>query len=519
MRKILTILFLFLFTLAGATTYYVKTGGNDASAGTSDATAWAHHPWMSTWTAAAKVLSPGDIVRFKRGDTWSRTGSSTPYITIAQNGSAGNHIKMAAYGAGSTRPILYVTSASGENIGVIHAIAKSYITIDSLDIKNWKFTYGSEMGVSFIETGSTACHDITITHCLIHEVPHTAIYTWSDCYNMIVGDTTVLATATTSLYSNNVYNFGFAGILLMGANAADGVSNNYAYYNYVHDCTTMSSSVVVNTYSIHFEAASTSNSWPSYCYCRYNYSVGTPTWENLDIHGGSYIYFQDNYVTGFGSTGILIASYSMANLTPTLHHVYCDRNIIEQPASGWVTGRENGFIVVWNSVAPATQSYEIYIRDNIMRYTSRPTSGVFAAITVNYTKGLTISGNQIYNGSTSAASKGCLYFLGSINENVIIENNFIKQWGPSIYVYSGGQITGSFIVRENIITQPPASAAIRTYNAIGAAAQIYLYNNVFLNYDYTYVVYMPNGITSGGTLTAKNNISEDYLQGLYITGT
>ena len=40
MRQLLTILLFFATLSAGATNYYVKTGGNDGLAGTSDANAW-----------------------------------------------------------------------------------------------------------------------------------------------------------------------------------------------------------------------------------------------------------------------------------------------------------------------------------------------------------------------------------------------------------------------------------------------------------------------------------------------
>ena len=68
MRQLLTILFLLISAFAGATNYYVKNGGNDGAAGTSDATAWATIGKVSGFTFAS-----GDTVFFNRGDTWRIT--------------------------------------------------------------------------------------------------------------------------------------------------------------------------------------------------------------------------------------------------------------------------------------------------------------------------------------------------------------------------------------------------------------------------------------------------------------
>ena len=70
------------------TNYYVKTGGDDTKSGLTDADAWAHHPWMSTWTGST-VLVAGDVVNMKRGDTWTIVSPGAAYMTVAQNGTAG----------------------------------------------------------------------------------------------------------------------------------------------------------------------------------------------------------------------------------------------------------------------------------------------------------------------------------------------------------------------------------------------------------------------------------------------
>ena len=66
MKKILTVLFLFISAAAYCTTYYVDaTGGNDANTGTSAAFAW-----KTLQKVNASTFASGDIVLFKRGEVF-----------------------------------------------------------------------------------------------------------------------------------------------------------------------------------------------------------------------------------------------------------------------------------------------------------------------------------------------------------------------------------------------------------------------------------------------------------------
>lgn len=99
MRKALIILFLFISLACQAETYYVKNGGSDVAAGTSDATAWAYCPGMTSWAGSA-TLSAGDSILFKRGDTWRMQVINSP------GGSVGNYVYFGVYGSGNN-PIFY----------------------------------------------------------------------------------------------------------------------------------------------------------------------------------------------------------------------------------------------------------------------------------------------------------------------------------------------------------------------------------------------------------------------------
>jgi hypothetical protein len=95
MKRYLTILLLLISISAGATNYYVKNGGNNGAAGTSDATAWADLTKVNSTTFAA-----GDSIFFRRGDTFRGSVYQT------ENGTANNWIYYGAYGTGAKPKIL-----------------------------------------------------------------------------------------------------------------------------------------------------------------------------------------------------------------------------------------------------------------------------------------------------------------------------------------------------------------------------------------------------------------------------
>lgn len=111
MRKIFVILFFICSLNAAATNYYVKTGGSDDAAGTSDGTAWATIGKVNTvW--AAHTFAAGDSILFNRGNTWYGT------ITVTESGASGTPIVIGAYGTGAD-PIIegFLTLSSWTSVG------------------------------------------------------------------------------------------------------------------------------------------------------------------------------------------------------------------------------------------------------------------------------------------------------------------------------------------------------------------------------------------------------------------
>jgi hypothetical protein len=140
MKKLLTIVLFVCGLSAGATTYYVKTGGNDGLAGTSDVNAWG-----TIAKIQATAFSAGDSILFKRANTFR--GS---LYKNAESGAAGNYIYFGAYGTGVKPKILGAKdlSASGDWTNDAGNIWKTTATLGTAqnDISNMVFNTETSWG-------------------------------------------------------------------------------------------------------------------------------------------------------------------------------------------------------------------------------------------------------------------------------------------------------------------------------------------------------------------------------------
>jgi hypothetical protein len=511
MRKVLIILFLALNTILSATNYYVKNGGNDSNSGLDDTHAWAHHPWMSTWTGHV-TLAAGDNVYMKRGDTWSISSPSAAYMTVAQNGTSGNPITTTAYGTGA-KPVIMI--ASGTFYPVIRGNSKSFVTFDNLDIKNSTATRDvNTIGIGIYlekDVSNVPPHDWIITNCDIHNCPRTGIEGLDDAYNITIGDLNATSTATVSSYSNHIYNCGYAGVILSGINPATSRSDFNVYYNYVHDIDNTNTNR--DAYGIGFtsnDQTSTGNGyssgWPKYCTAKYNYVATVPGHEGIDCHGGSYIYYLNNYVKNCRTGLIMQAANRIYALTTILDHGYIQNNIVENTGNCPTPGLSYSFIGTVGESSTYRLS-NVWIQNNTCFYTSRPNAETGATgITIYNADGVTVSGNNFYNGPINTCS-GAMYF-GSLSKNITISSNFIKEWGPALYTYNP-YLDGSIYFNNNIINS--FDVTFVTEGNLSSGANLYFYNNVLLSQITTsnkYAINFGSGntITSGASIVLKNNI-------------
>ncbi len=96
----------------GATTYYVSSSGNDSNNGTSEDTPWKSISKVSSYTG----FKDGDVVKFRRGDSWRYTGTMT-----AQCG-----VSYTAYGSGDKPLFICSLDASGADNWQLTSTANVY---------------------------------------------------------------------------------------------------------------------------------------------------------------------------------------------------------------------------------------------------------------------------------------------------------------------------------------------------------------------------------------------------------
>lgn len=140
MKRLIIIPILMFCLTAGATHYYVKNGGSDVAAGTSDATAWASLSKVNSTT-----FSAGDTISFRRGDTFR--GS----IYQTENGTSSNYIVYGAYGTGAKPLILGSKDLSAGAEWTNHSgnVWKTTSTLGTIqdDISNLIFNNEASCGV------------------------------------------------------------------------------------------------------------------------------------------------------------------------------------------------------------------------------------------------------------------------------------------------------------------------------------------------------------------------------------
>ncbi len=106
MKRLFSILLFFIPLITNGTDYYIKNGGNDAAAGTSDGTAWETITKVNAeWDAG--TFAPGDQILFKKGNTFYGM------IIVKEGGSSGSPISIGAYGTGDAPIITGWTEVTG----------------------------------------------------------------------------------------------------------------------------------------------------------------------------------------------------------------------------------------------------------------------------------------------------------------------------------------------------------------------------------------------------------------------
>jgi hypothetical protein len=528
MRKVLIILFLAISSVLSATNYYVKNGGSDAASGTSDATAWAHHPWMSTWTGHV-ILVAGDNVFMKRDNIWSIATPNSPYMKVGQSGSSGNPITTTWYGTSGSKPVIKITG--DYPYSVIEGYGKSFITFDNLEIEHYSAAQdlnNDQIGIKFgKDANNNVPHDWVITNCNIHNIPYIGIYGHDDSYNIIIGNKSATSCATALSFSNHIYDCGYGGIILLGRNPVTNTSNWDVCYNYIHDIDNIG--VLRDSYGIAFSSETVgigqgySTGWPNNCTAKYNRVENVPGHTGVDCHGGKNIYFLDNYIYDCLHGIIAQAADRSYAETAILDNVYVERNTIENSGNTIVGDYHDFIFVVAENVDK--RATNCYIRDNNIFYSSRPSgeSGAYG-ISLYNVDGVTVEGNSIFNGPLGSSSGGIGLSSDAIKKvkNVIVRNNWIYNWDKGIDV-AIGSIDGDLTFYNNIVYSHN-----RPFVGEGGTISYNLkfYNNTFLSaaappqpYVFDFIGNGSVTIAKGASLAILNNIigfSSPASDGIYI---
>jgi len=161
------------------TTYYVDaTLGDNSNSGTSEGQAW-----KTISKVNGVSFSPGDIIRFKRGETWSGTT-----LTITSNGTSGSYITFTDYGTSELAPKITRPGTTSDCDAI--RVYGDYIIIENLWLRDAGY-YGVD-----IWSGANYC---IVRYCEL-DYCGTGIRIWGQhafitkCYfhdlHMIVNDPT-----------------------------------------------------------------------------------------------------------------------------------------------------------------------------------------------------------------------------------------------------------------------------------------------------------------------------------------
>ena len=506
MRKVLTILFLCLVLKVSATDYYVKNGGSDAAAGTSDGTAWETIDKVNTvW--AAGTFAPGDNIYFKRGSTFYDG------IVVTESGTSGSPITISAYGTG-VDPIISgfttLSSWSDEGGGIYSKAVTPENDINVVTIDGIMYGMGREPEASEgYNTYETFVTTVSITDA---DSLNSAVIDWTGAEVVIRKNDYTMPRCRITLHSGSTLTYTDNG----GTSASSGTAN-YGYF-IQNDLQTL------DTYGEWFYDAGT-----FYMYFGAvdptTVTVKVSTIDNLIYSEGyDYIDIEDIQLTGANISGINLDGVVGTTVT------YVNVDNCDISFSGWDGVKlDTTYYCTFDSL---TISYSgragIYSRDgtdidvtycNISYSGTIPgmayTGGYGVGIRNNYSTGSLIQYNRIdYSGSNG------IYIAGS---DIEVRNNLVNHSGQVMVdiggIYTGGSTLTGRIIDGNIVLNTegnnsganPARLWARGIYLDAFASHVTVTNNT-IAYSGDYGI----AVISGHENTITGNLCYDNKAGFYI---
>ena len=220
MKKLFIILLLLVAFPAWSATYYVKTGGDDGAAGTSDETAWA------TTSKVQSTVTADDTVYFRSQDTWSSSG--TPLVL---NATAGVTYDGSTYGSGTRAKFVGTADANSGVYEVVRIFASNVI------FKGFEIDGGAKydtIGINVGHRDSVDIANVTIQKCVVHNVGDNNSNGWP--YGIIISSGDGHTTSNVTVIDNEVYDTARGGLNLYASwtTANNKVTGVTVRNNYVH---------------------------------------------------------------------------------------------------------------------------------------------------------------------------------------------------------------------------------------------------------------------------------------------
>ncbi len=458
-KRYLFILFLGIFgflafnvSSAEATNYYVKNGGSDANTGLSDDQAWAHHPWMEDSTgiaaAAATTLTDGDVVYMARGSSWVYTSGLVTAAMYIRSAGTADYITTTAYGTGD-KPLIWVNYDT--SLPIIKANTSStvsYLKFENLELKHHKNYYnqatqnGSGISIGTNAADSILPHHIRINNMKIWNFSTSGVVIYKG-HHIYIGDENRTSTVTSSDYDNEISNFGYYAIGVIGR-SGQATDEIFVYGNYIHDGDVNGSGPAsFNQYAV-FVTGSAVVGFPRNVYVRYNYVNRLPSWECIDTHGASEFYAEYNRVDNCSTHFALFTNNGAYTGNPG--PIYARYNTAHNDPDFVTTNNGHKYFF---EVTPDTDgaNANFFISDNTVGYTSPRTTGsaIGFANLQGYWQSLTIERNTYENGR---GGTGFYFGAGSMGNTTISKNKIIGTVG--INIISGAVLNGFLKVFNNI---------------------------------------------------------------------
>lgn len=292
-KTIIVVSFLLLVFSSRATHYYVKNGGSDGGAGTSDGAAWATASKVSGFT-----FSAGDTISFKCGDIWIEQ------LVIHNSGSAGNPIVYNSYGSGIAPLISGLVTVSawtslGSNLWQSTSAVSTIATLNMVTVNGnlqpigrWPKLGTTHNGYLYIDSHSGAT---SITSAGLSGYPSFVggeIVIRKEHW-ILDRETVATLSGTTVTFSNN--------------NPAYPIQDNYGFFfqNHINACTAQG--------DWYYDASTKKITM---------YSVGSPSGVQvatidtlINLNAKTYITFDGISFTGANSHGLYSGSTGASHLT------------------------------------------------------------------------------------------------------------------------------------------------------------------------------------------------------------